>query len=108
MLSIAYLRHFRFGPFTYFDTLGSLIGVYFLAPHLSKLFRKINLEIPEHSWIYLTLPIAVLTHFAIGKNTPLTEMFMDPTGHPIAKVSILILFLLGMKDIRPIKRRKKS
>jgi len=37
---LQFLRQFKIGEYAIFDTAISLVVVYFLAPYLSKLFKK--------------------------------------------------------------------
>lgn len=100
---IDFLRQFRVGGFALFDFTTAFLGVFLLAPLLSKLFRKLGLEIPKLSWLFFTLPIGIIVHILIGKRTPLTEEFLDPSGHYLSKVIILVLFVLGIMGIKKIK-----
>lgn len=97
---IDFLRQFRIGGFALFDFTAAFVGIYFLAPFLSKLFRKIGLEIPRRSWLFWTIPIGVISHLLVGKITPLTREFIDPHGHYLVKIIILGLVILGAWGIR--------
>lgn len=101
---IAYLRQFRIGGFTIFDTAASFLGVYILAPLLTRLFRLIGFEIPRKSWLYLVLPIGIIAHSFSSTKTPMTKEFFDPAGYYPLKLIILILLVLGLRDIKRIKR----
>lgn len=87
------------------DTALSFVAVCFLAPYLSKGCRKLGLEVPKAAWLYLTIPLSVLAHWIVGTLTPLTRNFLDPQGHIIVKIVILVLLVLGLKDIRLIKNK---
>jgi len=100
---ITYLRSFRFGEYAIFDFSVSFVAVYLLAPHLSKLGRKFNLEIPRRAWLYLTLPISVVVHLVFATFTPMTVNFLDPHGHYLLKVVMICLIVLGVKDIKKTK-----
>lgn len=104
---LAFLRQFRIGGFTIFDTAASFLAVYLLAPLLSRLFRFAGLDIPRKSWIYLVLPIGILTHYLSGNKTPMTEEFFDPKGYYLLKLIILILSVLGLAGIKRAKKEKK-
>lgn len=104
---IAYLRTFRFGEYAIFDFAVSFIAVYLLAPNLSRLGRKINLDIPRRAWLYLTLPISVVAHLIVATYTPMTVNFLDPRGHYLLKVVMVGLIVLGVKDIKKIRGAKK-
>ncbi|MFC1788183.1 hypothetical protein ACFLZY_03110 [Patescibacteria group bacterium] len=99
MKTIEYLRHFRIGEYAIFDFVVSFVAVFLLAPLLSLAFRKVGINIPKISWLYLTLPISIVTHLAVGTMTPMTQNFLNPHGHYILKLLIVVLLILGLKDI---------
>lgn len=105
MISIEYLRQFRFGEYAIFDLTVSFLGIYLLSPLLSKLFRKLRLDIPKRNWIFLTLPIGILTHLLVGRMTPMTQNFFDIHAHYLIKIIILASLVFG---IRGIKLTRKS
>lgn len=100
MLNIEYLRTFKIGEYAIFDLTVSFIGVYLLSPLLSKLFSFIKLDIPIISWLYLTLPLSILIHLVIGKYTPMTKYFLDPSSHYLLKIFIITLIFFGIKNIK--------
>jgi len=102
---LQFLRQFKIGEYAIFDTAISLVVVYFLAPYLSKLFKKIGIIITRKSWMYLVLPISVIVHLIFSTSTPLTRNFFDPSGHFLEKLVGVVLLVLGAKDIR-FKRAK--
>ncbi|MFH1608787.1 MAG: hypothetical protein ABH951_02085 [Patescibacteria group bacterium] len=104
MTTLEYLRHFRVFEFAIFDLTVSFLGMYLLAPLLSKLFLKINIKIPKLNWLFFTLPIAIITHVLVGKITPMTEQFLDLHSHFILKIIIIGLFFLGFRGIKRIKK----
>jgi len=104
MLSIEFLRQFRIGEYAVFDFAASFIGIALLSPLLSKLFLKINISIPKKNWIFLTLPIGIITHLLFGSLTPMTKDFLDLQGHYLLKVLIIALILLGLRRIKRIKQ----
>ncbi len=89
-----FIRSFRIGPFAIFDFTISYVAMYFLAPYLSKLFRIFGLRISREQWLWLTLPIALITHLILGLHTPLTKMFLNLTGNFTTK--LVVLFMLFM------------
>ncbi|KKP79430.1 MAG: hypothetical protein UR78_C0014G0011 [Candidatus Moranbacteria bacterium GW2011_GWF2_35_39] len=107
MIPIEFLRQFRLGDYAIFDFAVSFLGIYLLAPLLSKLFLKLKLDIPKQNWLYLTLPIGVTTHLLFGKITPLTRDFIDIQGHYIVKIIILGLLFLGLNDIKIIRKNNQ-
>ena len=94
---------FRFGPFSIAESLGSLVFVYFIAPWLSALVRKLGFEVPRSSWLWLTVPVALITHIFVRPDTPLTRMFFDPTGNYLAKLALIAMLYLGFRGIKRIK-----
>lgn len=103
MPTIEYLRSFKFGEYAIFDLVVSFVGIYLLAPVLTYLFKFIKLDIPRSSWLYLTLPMSILIHVLVGKYTPMTKYFLDPSGHYLLKLFIIGLLVFGLKAIRLIK-----
>ncbi|OIO13962.1 hypothetical protein COV53_01850 [Candidatus Gottesmanbacteria bacterium CG11_big_fil_rev_8_21_14_0_20_37_11] len=74
--------------------------MYLLSPLLSIPFRRFKIEIPKKNWLFLTLPISILVHLLVGKMTPMTKNFIDLQGHYVLKVLILILLVLGLKELK--------
>ncbi len=97
------LRQYRIGPFTLFDSALAYLGVFLLAPLFTKLFQKIHLSITRIQWMWLTLPIAVLTHILIKQNTPLTKMILDLHGNYLAKGIVLFMLFMGLKDTKRMR-----
>jgi len=100
---IEFLRQFRLGGYAIFDFTISFLGIYLLAPLLSRLFLLIKLDIPKQNWLFLTLPISILVHLLFQKMTPMTKGFLDLHGHYILKIIILALLILGLRGIKIIK-----
>lgn len=100
MIPIEFLRQFRVGEYAIFDFVVAFLGIWLLSPLLSKIFRKVGLEIPKKNWIFLTLPIGIVSHILTGHITPMTRDFIDPSGHYILKIIIMVLFILGMRGIK--------
>ncbi len=103
MPSIEFLRSFRIGGYAIFDLTTSFLGVLVLSPFLIRLFRLIHLEIPLSSWMLFTIPIGILTHIVTGNHTLMTKYFLDPSGHYLLKLFIIILVLLGFIGIKIIR-----
>lgn len=101
---IPFFRQYRIEGYAIFDFVLAFLGIYLLAPLLSKLFRKVGIEITRKSWMYLTLPIGVLSHLLSGHMTPMTQDFFNPSGHYVLKGAIILLLILGLKDIKKIKK----
>lgn len=100
MITIDSLRQFRLGDYAIFDLAASLVGIYFLAPLLTKLFLKFGLDIPRSSWLYLTLPLGIIIHLLVGSITPMTRDFLDLHGHYLLKILIIALTVLGLRGIK--------
>lgn len=103
-MTIEFLRQFRVGGYALFDFVVSFLGIYILAPVLSKIFRTVGMEIPRKSWLFFTLPIGILTHIIIGNRTRMTKDFLDPQGHFLLKIVIIGLLLYGLKGITILKK----
>lgn len=98
LLSI--LREFKIGQFAIFDFVLAYLGIYLLAPVLTKYFAKIHLNINRTGWLWLTLPIGVLFHIAFSTQTPLTKMVLDPKGFYTIKLIILFMLYMGLRKSR--------
>ncbi len=105
MITLEYIRQFRIFGYALFDLGISFLAVYLLAPLASKLFTKIHVQISRKSWLFLTIPIAVMVHLIFGKMTLMTKNFLDIHGHYFIKVVILLLLILGVKDIGLNKKK---
>lgn len=100
MTTLEFLRSFKIFDFAIFDLSVSFLGIWLLAPFLSKIFRLFKLDIPLSSWMYLTLPLSILVHVLVGKYTPMTKYFLDPSDHYLLKLFILVLLYFGIKIIK--------
>lgn len=107
-MNIEWLRSFRLDEYAIFDITVSFLGMLVLSPLLSYLFKKIKINIPKKNWLYLTLPIGILVHILVGQNTKMVVNFLDPNSHYVLKGLLLILFYLGIKDIKHNSKNKKS
>jgi hypothetical protein len=101
-MSIEYLRSFRIFEYAIFDLLASFLGIFLLSPLLTKLFLKINISIPLSSWLYLTLPLSILIHIAVGNYTKMTQNFLDLNSNYFLKIFIFTLIYFGLKGIKLI------
>ncbi len=108
MDTLEYLRQFRLLGYAVFDLTLAFVGIYLLAPLLSKIFLKIRMDIPKTNWLFLTLPIGILTHLLIGNLTPMTKAFFDINDHYFLKAVILILLILGLRGIKIVKKNRKK
>ena len=104
MNPIEFLRQFRLGEYAVFDFAVSFLGMYLLSPLLSKVFRKLRIDIPKLNWLFLTLPISIFAHLLVGNITPMTRDFVDIQGHYSLKILILGLLVLGIRGIKIVKK----
>jgi len=105
MDTITFLRQFRIGEYAIFDLAISFLGIYLLAPLLSKLFRKMGIEIPKLNWLFFVLPLAIVAHLIFGTITSMTGNFIDLNGHYILKIVIIGSFILGLRNIKRIQKK---
>ncbi len=103
MITIESLRQFRLGEYAIFDMTLAFVGMGLLSPVLSKLFDLIKLEISRKIWLIWTLPISILIHLLVGQRTLMTKYFMDLDGHYLLKALIIILTIIGLREIKKIK-----
>ena len=99
-----FVRQFKVGPFAVIDTVAAYIGVFLLAPLLTKLALKANLRVSKAQWLWLVLPISIVFHIIFGQITPLTRLVIDPNNHYLVKFVILVMLFMGLKDTRIIKK----
>jgi len=99
-----FLRQFKIGPFAIFDTALAYVGIFLVAPFLTKLFFRFHLNISRTAWLWLTLPIAVIFHLVFRQSTPFMKMFLDPHGFYVAKIILLFMLYMGLRNIRIIKK----
>jgi hypothetical protein len=104
MTIIEILRQYRIGEFTIFDFSTAFLGMLILSPILSWIFGKVGIKIPKKNWLFLTVPIGIITHLIIGQKTPLTSEFLDPGSHYVTKIVIAGMFILGMVGIKRIRK----
>ncbi len=88
---ITFLRSFRVGPFAIFDFAASFLAVYFLAPYL----QKMGLKLSRVQMMWFVVPVSILVHILVGSQTPLTKMFIDPSGGYIVKVVFVLMVFMG-------------
>jgi hypothetical protein len=97
---IDYLRQFRVAGYALFDFTAGFLGMFLLAPLLSRAAGKAGVLIPKRSWVIWMLPISVLVHVLVGRYTPLTKDFLDPRGHYLVKAAVSGCCLLGAWGIK--------
>jgi hypothetical protein len=105
MTLLQILRLYKIGPFAIFDTAISYLGIFILSPLLSGLFALIKIKVPWYSWLWLTLPIAVLFHIIFHQSTPMMGILAHPEHLNFYLVTISLLFMtyMGFKNIHRIK-----
>ncbi len=97
MITIEYLRSFRLGSFAIFDFTISYIGVYLLVPILNKIISPLNRSLTHFQWMLLVLPLSILFHIIFRNFTPLTKQAIDPSGHYLIKVILLLMLYFGLR-----------
>lgn len=102
-MSIDSLRQYRIANYAIFDLVISFVGIYFLSPLFTKLFRRLGLIVPRSSWLYFTLPLGILIHTLIGTKTLMTRNFLDLQGHVFLKLFIVGLFVMGLRGIQKVR-----
>lgn len=108
MSIMEFLRQFRIGKIALFDLTLAYVGIYFLSPWLTKLAKKINLSIGRKEWLWLTLPIGVITHLLIGQETALNKMLFNINGNYLSKIILIFMIYMGLRGVRKIKKPKKT
>jgi hypothetical protein len=88
------------GEYAIFDLLVSFLGIWLIAPLLSKLLKKVKIIVPKNNWVFLTLPIGIAVHLLFGKFTPMTRNFIDIHGHYLLKIAVIALMIGGMRGIK--------
>ncbi|KKQ28122.1 MAG: hypothetical protein US42_C0002G0077 [Candidatus Magasanikbacteria bacterium GW2011_GWC2_37_14] len=104
MTTIELLRQYRLGGYAIFDFAISYLGIWLLSPLLTRLFKKIRLDIPKINWLFFVLPLAIIVHILVGNFTPFTKNFLDLNGHYILKLVVLISLVLGFRGVKIIKK----
>lgn len=98
MDTLQFLRQFRIGPFAIFDTVISYIGIYLLAPMLTKFVQKFGLNISRTGWLWLMFPLSVIFHFIFRQQTPFMKLLVNPESYYIGPIILLCMLYMGLKD----------
>lgn len=99
MDTLEILRQLRIGPFAIFDLALAYIGIYLIAPLLTKLFSRIHINISRAGWLWLTLPISVVVHLAFRQDTVLVRMLSNPQpSFYLVMIVLLGMVYMGLKD----------
>jgi len=107
VMTLETIRQIRLGEYAVFDLVLAFVGVYWAAPLLSRICRRLGVEVPRQSWLLLTLPLGLLVHLLIGSMTRMTREFINPEGDYLLKVLIVGLVLLGVKGMKRTRRSKR-
>lgn len=107
MNSIEYLRQFRFAGFAIFDFAVSFLGMWLLAPWLSRGCRKVGVIVPQRNWVVLTIPLSIIAHILVGRITPFTKEFLDPTGFFLVKMLVFTCCVFGVLGIHRVNETEK-
>jgi hypothetical protein len=99
MSMLEFLRQYRIGAFSIFDTVTAYGVVYLLAPRLIRWFGLIHVQFTRGNILWLVLPLAVIVHLIFGLHTPFTRMVMDPSGHYLAKAAVLAMLFFGLRGV---------
>jgi hypothetical protein len=105
MITLEYIRSFRIAGYALFDLAVSYIGIYFLAPLLTRFFLLFKIRISRKSWLILTLPLSIIVHLAVGNYTQMTKDFFDMYGHYGIKILNLIMLVVGFREVKLSKNR---
>jgi hypothetical protein len=100
MITIETLRAPHIFGYAIFDLVATFIGIYLLAPVLTRIFLKLGLNIPRSSWLMFALPLGIIIHLLVGNITPMTRDFLDLNGHFMLKILIIALTILGVRGIK--------
>lgn len=100
---ITFLRQFRLGPFAIFDIVVSYLGLFLLAPLLSKLFAKFHLSIPRSSWLWWMLPISIVFHWVFRQETALMKALFSRELSLIVFVSLALMIFMGARGCRRLR-----
>jgi hypothetical protein len=104
MTTIEYLRQFRVLGFAVFDFTAAVLGMLLLSPLLSWLFAKIGILVPKRNWVISMLPLSVVFHLLFGTMTPFTKDILDPSGHLMEKLLVLICCVFSVLGVRRLPK----
>jgi len=105
MYILHFLRQYKIGPFAIFDTVTAYLGIFLIAPLLTKMFSKIHINVSRVGWLWLTLPISVLFHLIFRQNTPFMKILLNPNQFQFYLGIIILLFMIYM-GLRKIKNHE--
>ena len=99
MITIEFLRHYRIGGLAIFDFVVAYGGFLLLSPIITKIFQKIGVHMTWVNIMWLVLPLSIVAHVLIGKHTPLTKMFLNPSDYYFLKISIVFMVYMGLRKV---------
>lgn len=97
---IEFLRQFRIGPFTIFDSAAAYIGIFLVSPVLNWVLAKMHLRISVIGWLWLTLPIGIIFHLIFNQSTPMMKMLLNPNGDYITKIVLVLMLFMGLRQVK--------
>ena len=103
MITLEYLRDFKVGPFTMFDTTLAFVGVLIVSPILTWLVAKLNYKVPLVSWLWFTVPVSIIFHAIFQQDTPLIKILTDPHTLAFYVAIIVLVFMTYMGTINVSK-----
>lgn len=104
-MSIEQLRSYKVFEMAIFDLVLAYVGVLILTPLLVWVFKKIGVKTTLTTWMWLTLPLSVVFHLAVGQKTVLTDMTMNLEGDYLIKIVLILMVFLAWRSgvIRKVK-----
>lgn len=102
-MDITYIRQFRIGPYAIFDIVTSYVGIYLLAPLLTRLAKSFTLHIPRSAWLWFTLPLSVIVHLVFGQNTEFMKRLSNPQGYHLETILLIVMVFMGGRQVRRSK-----
>jgi hypothetical protein len=99
MNTIDYLRQYRVGQFAILDFTAAFIGIYLISPLIIRLFKLVGIKFQISNLMWLTIPISIIFHILFSTNTPLTKMFLDPSGYYLLKIAVTLMVYMGFKGV---------
>lgn len=100
---VQFLRQFRIGPYAIFDLVMSYIGIFLVAPVLSKLASKFSVKISRTAWLWFTLPISVIFHLIFRQNTAFMQRLFSSQGYHVEVIVLLFMVYMGVRHIYKYK-----
>ncbi len=80
-----------------FDFVAAYFGMLILFPLLGRIAKSLHYDLHLSQVLWLTLPLSVLLHLLTGQFTPLTKYAIDPSGHYLLKMVLVVMLYMGMR-----------